>query len=97
VCSRKRDAKGKLEKEIQHTHGIRPGRGLKPCMCTDANGELCLAYRAWAGGDAGTEFLRSTGEVWARGSYHGWDSRNAWHTAIAASPDGKAAMANDLY
>lgn len=88
----------KVGAEERLTNGSGPA--LTPVMCTDQAGNLHLAAQQW--NDAGAArivlFEKSKGD-WSAGPAlpSPASGNNRWYAALAASPDGKVAVAYDVY
>jgi hypothetical protein len=77
-----------------------PTPDLGPVACTDQSGQLWLACQSW--GDDGTariQLLRCKDGKWGPGPELPGQrkSENRWYPALAAGPDGKVAVAYDVY
>lgn len=97
IYARQVSATGKLGAEQRLTHN--PGPDLTPVLCTDAKGDLWLAFQSWgAQGRAAIALMHHHGAEWReRARVPGRQGENCWHAALAASPDGKIALAHDVY
>jgi hypothetical protein len=75
------------------------GPELGPVMCTDQAGHLWLAHQSW--NDAGAAQIvvsQCQAGRWTERLFTlGKQGSNLWYPAIAASPDGKVAVAYDIY
>ncbi len=97
IYARKRDPQGNLGEEQRLT--TNPESDLTPVMCTDGTGKVWLAWQSWEKGRARVV----AGALDANGAKLnpirtiGGDSQNAWHPALAAGPDGRVAVACDVY
>jgi hypothetical protein len=81
-------------------------RALSPVVCTDQRGDLHLVYQHWSAG--GTQERGAVARIglfhchdgkWTRRGFLPGPARggNQWYPAIAAGPDGKVAIAYDVY
>ncbi len=74
---------------------------LTPVMCTDQNGKVWLACQSWNDKGSSRVSVFNYGEdKWSSFitlPFPGKDGENAWHPALAAGPDGKVAVAYDVY
>jgi hypothetical protein len=97
LYARKLDADGKLGAEERITTNA--GADLTPVMATDAQGDLWLAAQSWDDkGQAGIYVARCPNGGWTPvARIAGAAGENAWHPAIAASPNGTVAVAYDIY
>jgi hypothetical protein len=77
-----------------------PGPDLGPVMCTDQGGAVWLAAQSWdEQGTAHISLFRSKDGKWTDGPALPTPARgeNHWNPALAAGPDGKIAVAYDVY
>jgi hypothetical protein len=82
------------------------GRSLSPVACTDQQGDVHVAYQHWSAGETPERGAVSRigllqcheGKWTAHGFLPGPNSAsNQWYPSIAAGPDGKVAVAYDVY
>jgi hypothetical protein len=76
------------------------GPNIKPCLCTDANGQLRVASQGW--GQRGrygifTSVVQKGQVVGGREIVAEHEGENAWNPVLAAGPNGKTALAFDVY
>jgi hypothetical protein len=98
IYARKADSQGTLGTEQRLTKSTGPD--LTPAMCTDAAGEVWLAWQAWDDkGRAHIAVLHTKDGAWPTQpvSDLGNTTGNNWSAALAAAPDGRVAVANDGY
>ncbi len=97
IYGRKGDARGQLGPEQRLTTGAGPE--LTPVMCTDARGNVWLAYQGWdEHGLAGIQTMECDGGKWEpRFGVRGREGENCWYPALAAAGDGRVALAYDAY
>lgn len=98
IYARPSDAQGTLGNEIQLTSN--PGPDLTPAMCTDAAGNVWLAWQSWDKGRArinGATIDARSGKLGGITFQLGAGEDNAWHPALAAAPDGRVSLACDVY
>src|SRR5262249_4914823 len=77
-----------------------PGPDLGPVMCTDQGGAVWLAAQSWdEQGTARISLFRCKDGKWTDGPALPTPARgeNHWSPALAAGPDGKVAVAYDVY
>jgi hypothetical protein len=76
-----------------------PGPDLGPVMCTDQAGRVWLAYQSWSDPRGAQIILSRCAEGrWTEKLVTlGHPGGNLWYPALAASPDGKTAVAYDVY
>jgi hypothetical protein len=92
----RKDAAAKMGPEQRLTNG---GRNLGPVMCTDQAGRVWLAYQTWRDPScAQIAVSQCQNGVWTEKLADPViKDGNAWYPALAASPDGKVALAYDVY
>jgi hypothetical protein len=76
------------------------GPALTPALCTAQDGRVLLAYQSWnAGGPSQIALWTCHAGKWSPGPAPapGGEGENCWHPAVAASADGKMAVAYDVY
>src|SRR5262249_48223730 len=76
------------------------GPNIKPCLCTETNGQLRLASQRWSlKGRFGifTSVVQKGKVVSGREIVAQHEGENAWNPVLAAGPDGKTAVAFDVY
>jgi hypothetical protein len=102
LFARKINPQGKLEAEVRITTST--GNNLTPVMATDTNGDIWLAAQSWIdkgdgkGVGAAIQVYCCTLGAWDwKVLYGGTPGKNGWHPAIAAGPNGKVAIAFDIY
>lgn len=96
LCGRKITGQGRMEAEqmIMTSYAV-----LTPVMATDSRGHIWIAAQSWDGkGRAEVRVYRNSGDEFAQAPALPVAAKgNQWHPAIAAGPDGKIAVAYDIY
>ncbi len=97
LFARKLDGQRKLHAEARVT--ATQGSDLTPTMTTDAFGHVWLAAQSWnTSGQADIEVYQCANDSWSHVErIDSVDAGNHWHPAIAASHDGRVAIAFDAY
>src|SRR5262245_22779660 len=94
---------GKQEPDTQFGREERlttnPGPDLNPVVCTDAAGDLWLAFQSWSPeGQGRIAVYKNRNAVWTeQAMIRGAKGETCWHPAIAADHTGKVAVACDIY
>jgi hypothetical protein len=77
-----------------------PGPDLNPVMCTDQAGQVRLACQSWGeDGPANITLFTCKDGKWSAGTALPGSQKgeNRWNPSLAAGPDGKVAVAYDVY